>query len=214
MVLRPSRRTDATRPYIPPRAEWGNLNFNGNHGGPRPGGPSSTNYYEDVDPRFAEPAPSEERLPSALVPGGGGAASGTRTRDQQPPTASGDNPEPPAVAPPDEDNSMGPDGEHNRLSNISDTSHFTSISERPINPRWQESLNRDLPPVPPPPPPVPRTQDVLLSSNPDFELPMARPGRGRGRGRGRGGRGGGRMTPVNEFDYLSPGSAGGRYPGF
>lgn len=109
---------------------------------------------------------------------------------------------------------MGNDSDYNRLSNVSDTSHFTSISERPINPRWQESLNHDLPPVPPPPPPVPRSQDVILSSNPDFELPMPRPGRGRGRGRGgRGGRGGGRMTPVNEFDYLGPGTGGGRYPG-
>ena len=51
----------------------------------------------------------------------------------------------------------------------SDISHFTSISERPVNPRWQ----------PPPPPPMPtRTkQSILLENNPDFDL---RAGGGRG----------------------------------
>lgn len=57
-----------TRPYVPPRAAWGDME--------RPGGPQSpieehpmsrspprtrpksgSDYYEDVDPRFAEPEP-------------------------------------------------------------------------------------------------------------------------------------------------------------
>ncbi|KAK0729684.1 hypothetical protein B0H67DRAFT_5048 [Lasiosphaeris hirsuta] len=70
----------------------------------------------------------------------------------------------------------------------SERSTFTSISQRGINPRW-------APPQPPPGAisnyggnviprrPVNRTADILLDSNPDFELPgRTAPSRKRGGG--------------------------------
>jgi hypothetical protein len=57
----------------------------------------------------------------------------------------------------------------------SEASHFTSISERPVNPNWR----------PPPgsvgsgPAEPRRQQDMLLAGNPDFSIPGMRGGRGR-----------------------------------
>lgn len=65
----------------------------------------------------------------------------------------------------------------------SEKSNFTSISQRGINPRWNAP-----PPFPPPNqqqggygmtaiprrPVGPSTNEVLLNSNPDFELPTSR----------------------------------------
>ncbi|KAJ5336481.1 uncharacterized protein N7506_004503 [Penicillium brevicompactum] len=62
--------------YVPPRAGWG---ANDRHTvSPRPPGtplqsaPVSTNYYEDVEPRFARrPSPhNDSAIPSSLTPGG------------------------------------------------------------------------------------------------------------------------------------------------
>ena len=89
----------------------------------------------------------------------------------------------------------------------SESSHFTSVSQRGVNPNWR----------PGPPGYGPgygsgnttasaaqrRKEDVILSANPDFSLPgIGLPG-GRGRGRGRGGGG---IAPATG---LTP---AGRYP--
>lgn len=120
-------------------------------------------YYEDVDPRFADPAPMippqhvtsasdhDGPMPSSLMPGYGG----IQNRD--------------LLAAQDRGDTHSP--AH------SDNSNFTSISQRGINPDWQ-------------PPPgfgpghggprgprqrsVPRSSqrnDEILASNPDFMLP-------------------------------------------
>jgi len=70
----------------------------------------------------------------------------------------------------------------------SDRSNFTSVSQRGINPRWNPGMGGPNPmplpggrrPVPPP-----QRNDILLNSNPDFEIPGGRP---RGGPAGRGGR--------------------------
>lgn len=79
----------------------------------------------------------------------------------------------------------------------SETSHFTSISERPVNPNWQP------PPASSSGGPQPRRQqDVLLAGNPDFSIPGMRGGRGRG-GAG----------PIAASAIAGPGLTGaGRYP--
>lgn len=102
----------------------------------------------------------------------------------------------------------------------SESSHFTSVSQRGVNPNWR--------PGPGGPPghfhglaayqgvgnsgvssasaAMRRKEDVILSANPDFSLPgVGLPGRGRGRGRG--GRGG-MMIPPSATG-LTP---AGRYP--
>jgi hypothetical protein len=62
--------------YIPPRSGW---NANDRQtlsprpdGSPQPAGHTGTNYYEDVDPRFARrPSPQNDApVPSSLMPGG------------------------------------------------------------------------------------------------------------------------------------------------
>lgn len=146
--------------------------------------PSGDQYFEDVEPRFTEDhagdAVNNNSVPSALL---AGRPTGEIEPQPQPPsllnipgTNAGDGPGSPAI------------------SDISQASHFTSISERPINPNWQGAQA----PLPPPAAPAsnrgPRVQDVILDANPDFELPVA--GRGRGRGGARYGRG--RMTPVDQ----------------
>lgn len=106
--------------------------------------PPAGEYYEDVDPRFAEPSTAQRPTPPPIQT--------TNTYEDI------------------------PQGERSPAE--SERSTFTSISQRGVNPRWN----------PPPQPPMaqgfgqhlipPRRQmnanDVLLKSNPDFELPAAR----------------------------------------
>ncbi|KAA8645850.1 hypothetical protein EYZ11_006573 [Aspergillus tanneri] len=155
----PSSLYSRTASYTPPRAGWGQP---GPRTGPSPSpvhayGAARTSpqarsnsgeYFEDVDPRFAnrnESAVGNPRLPSALTPGNG---------------------EPKSV----EEELVEDPGS----PTTSDISHFTSISERPVNPRWR-----------PPPLPSQQKRNVLLENNPDFDL---RAGMGRGRSAGVGGR--------------------------
>ncbi|KAF7589367.1 regulator of ime2 [Aspergillus hancockii] len=163
----PSSLYSRTPSYIPPRAAW-------EHGDRRPGHtPSpvhvsgapgvartphhtrsgSADYFEDVEPRFANrnDAAGNPRLPSVLTPGGSGEPKLT------------------------EELAEGPSS-----PTTSDISHFTSISERPINPRWQ-----------PPPLPAQQKRNVLLENNPDFDL------RAGMRGGGAAGGVGGRMPPMS-----------------
>ncbi|KAF2160273.1 hypothetical protein M409DRAFT_29362 [Zasmidium cellare ATCC 36951] len=187
---------------------------------------NSENYYEDVDPRFAEdpqqqvpggfhamshdPSHRESGIPNALTPGPQYTGHPTQTN-------------PSYLQPSDEhsrpasDTSNGllepiPDGARSPAEG-SEASHFTSISQRGINPAWR--------PGPGSAPPGQasifagssasavqrRKEDVILNANPDFALPGM--GRGHGRGRGRGGTlpppslTGGGLTPAGR--YPSPG---------
>jgi hypothetical protein len=168
---------------VPPRTVWGSQRQNEQafipRGSPAPEGryvtglalpPASRSrgdYYEDIDLRFAEPSgatSSTNVVPSALLPGPPG---------ETKPSTSQDTPQ-----------------DCPRSPAISETSFFTSISERPVNPLWR-------------PPAVShvlqqRRQDVLFASNPDFELP-ARRGNESGRGNNH-------ILPIQTFQR------GGRYP--
>lgn len=117
-----------------------------------------TSFYEDADPMFEEsrqePVVSAAPLPTALRPGPAG------------------EPKPMEL----EDVPEAPGSPTN-----SEISHFTSISQRPVNPRW-------VPPTPPVQPAQQRT-NMLLENNPDFDLQA---------GRRRGGAGpGGRMPTLS-----------------
>lgn len=113
--------------------------------------PQAGEYYEDVDPRFAEPSAAKRP-----------------------------NPPPPIQTA----NSYEDIPQGERSPAESERSTFTSISQRGVNPRWN-------PPPPPPPlgqgggggygpnliprrPAPPNRNDMLLNSNPDFELPASR----------------------------------------
>jgi hypothetical protein len=123
-------------------------------GSPAPAAQPGGQYYEDVDPRF-ESGPSAQNASSSLHP-----------------------PLPPSDS--YEDIREIPQGARSPAE--SDKSTFTSISQRGVNPRWNAP-----PPFPPPNqsggygmtaiprrPVGPSTNEVLLNSNPDFELPTVR----------------------------------------
>jgi hypothetical protein len=102
-------------------------------------------YYEDEDPVYTsrnESAVGNSGVPSVLTPGNSG--------EQKLKENGAERPGSPAA---------------------SEVSHFTSISERPINPRWR--------PPPMPAQAVQQKRDVLLENNPDFDLRAAIGGGGR-----------------------------------
>ncbi len=134
---------------------------------------SGDNYYEDVDPRFAEPV---QAAPPAAIPS-----------------------VPSAGYPPNQSlrpiqTSVGLDGNNSyedlqsggRSPAESDRSNFTSVSQRGVNPQWNGGPG--YAPMPTRRPVGPQN-DVLFNSNPDFQLPGNRGGRG-GPSRGGGMRGG------------------------
>ncbi|KAJ4992724.1 hypothetical protein SVAN01_01770 [Stagonosporopsis vannaccii] len=177
----------------------------------------SSDYYEDVDPKFAEPArPNPPQMPSSLMPGGMPGAYNsnpnllnTLERPQQfsdpnlPRTSSYDD---------------LPDG--SRSPAASEASHFTSVSQRPVNPAWRPEMGAPAGnfgpyngrgggrPM--------RPEDVILdanAANPDFAIPGVGMGRGRGRGGFRGGRGRGIQPPATMMGPQGGLQAPGRYPG-
>lgn len=167
----------------------------------------TSDYYEDVDPKFAEPmnnpAPAGQ-MPASLMPGG------SNPNLNPAPTL---NTSDPNLMQSSSYEDM-PDG--SRSPAASEASHFTSVSQRGINPNWR----------PPPGPPMPgpygpygprrpvRQEDVILeanATNPDFAVPGAGVGRGRGRGRGGAGRGG-MPPPAATMANMGLGNQG-RYPG-
>ncbi|KAG9231265.1 SUR7/PalI family-domain-containing protein [Amylocarpus encephaloides] len=199
----------STDEYVPPRQVWGAgaagrsspLNHSQTPELPtRTAIPqrreSSDNYYEDVDPRFAEPPPAQ--VPSALAPG---YRNESPVRDLR-------------VQPPQNQPLSGMDGSYSyediqpgqRSPAESDRSNFTSVSQRGINPRW----NPGPMPTRGPNPGQQRREDLLLNSNPDFMLPSARGGRGGARGGGRGGPQGGLGRIPGGIPGMVPNSA---YPG-
>ena len=155
----------------------------------------SSDYYEDVDPRFAEPVQHQAppAVPTSLMPGGfappnpGFLNTNNLSDPNLPRTNSYDD---------------LPDG--SRSPAASEASHFTSVSQRPINPNWRPEMGAaagqfgPYPGGPGPRRPM-RQGDVILEANadnPDFVLPGAGRGRGRGRGGGGRGRGGNPMPPA------------------
>ncbi|EGE02718.1 pH signal transduction protein PalI [Trichophyton equinum CBS 127.97] len=101
--------------------------------------PHPTNtYYEDVETRFTNTSnPDPAFIPSALTPG--------------------------SIAPePDQRTSV--DAVHGMRSPVSDISHFTSISQRGINPKWQPPEWNN------PREKVQKQREALLVNNPDFQL--------------------------------------------
>ena len=178
--------TDESR-YVPARANW-NANTNGpqlnppTHSSPPPQVTKSSPrarrksepYYEDVDPRFSQD--HSMNVPTLLVPGGQARSGELEPRGQHiglQPSASYDSVQ------------DGP---------LSESSNFTSISERGINPQWQSEQQRyqygtgGVPNRQPQGGAIAQQRDFLLSSNPDFEL-----GGPRGKFSGRGGRAGAMM---------------------
>lgn len=161
---------------------------------------SGDNYYEDVDPRFVQPGTegpiaaaelhssnqSNERspVPNSLVPGfGRGGGNNTMLGGQQSNLR---------VRERGGADGMGLDGANSyddlhqnagsRSPSESERSNFTSVSQRGINPRWPGNA--------PQMPPMggqgamrggpggygggqrrPQRNEVLLESNPDFQLP-------------------------------------------
>lgn len=108
---------NSRRSYVPPRSNWDmdtgptpvhayEPSRSPQHGRSNSGG----NYFEDVEPRFANRQDeSSAPLPSTLIPGSAG----------EPPNVPDDLPNG-TCSPP-----------------ISETSQFPSISERPVNSRWR-----------------------------------------------------------------------------
>jgi hypothetical protein len=219
--------------YVPPRQNWNRIgNATTGHPGhaqvtvppvelPTVSGPASPYpppsrprvnsggsdvYYEDVEPRFAaesDPAPPVQQrgapVPASLTPGAG------HGMHDVPLAHTGSYEDLPGARSPAE----------------SETSNFTSVSQRGVNPNWRPGGPGDAAGQYPPQAvrklvqaQVQQRRDVLLGNNPDFELPIPRPGRGRGGSVGMGGGGGGRgggmsrtPAPMSTFS-----AHGGRYP--
>ncbi|KAL6702693.1 hypothetical protein ACN47E_001240 [Coniothyrium glycines] len=169
----------------------------------------SSDYYEDVDPRFAEPRPNvAPPMPPSLMPGGF-----TSSNPQFLSAPNNGNPNLPRT----ESYEDLPEG--SRSPAASEASHFTSVSQRPVNPNWRPEMGASSGQFQPYNGRRPvRQEDVILeanAANPDFAIPGGLPGRGRGRGRGRGGRGGGPMPPL-PATMMGPGAGltnQSRYPG-
>ncbi|KAF2757363.1 pali-domain-containing protein [Pseudovirgaria hyperparasitica] len=171
---------------------------------PPQGSRQSTDYYEDVDPRFAPETTSPTKISSGLA-----------SSVALPATLAPSHPH--QLAP--QQVALDPSSSYEELADgarspaASDASHFTSVSQRPVNPNWAP------PPGEYPPGPYghqsamqsarqPQRED-LLAANPDFGLPgVGPPGRG-GRGGGHRGRGGAGRGAFGQSG-LTP---AGRYPG-
>lgn len=192
--------TDLNRTYVPPRAAWGEEGrFSPLNPAAQPAelpSPtshrrvnSSDNYYEDVDPRFAEQQPvTASLIPAALAPGG--YSNGNPNSNLLQPVGLDGNQS-------YEDNQSG-----SRSPAESERSNFTSVSQRGVNPKWnpaqggygQPMPNRRAVNAPQ------QQRDMVLNSNPDFEIPG-------GGGRGGGGRG---IRAPAQIPGMVPNSA---YPG-
>jgi hypothetical protein len=198
--------------YVPARAGWNNsaveLPTNNSNVGsysrprPKPRGNSggSDIYYEDVDPRFAqsEILPPPPNHPGGLPPALAAGPSRPPYHDE---ASDSLNIRPPPLT------SSYEDLPGARSPAESETSNFTSVSQRGVNPNWRPGYPGEFNSFGPM-----RRQsntqarrDVLLDSNPDFQLPgMAPPGRRPVRGRGGFG--------PNMGGPMSPSLVDGPYP--
>lgn len=180
---------------------------------PRVNSGGSDIYYEDVDPRFASDPEPMPPMPAN-------------------PELEGNNRPPTLLAPgqhhqyrPDSFNGAPRTNSYEDLPGArspaeSDTSNFTSVSQRGVNPNWRPGNGGEFSSLGPPRRRDQQTKrDVLLAGNPDFELPgMSGPGRLGTRGRGGGGpgvrggmMGGGGGSRIPPATVVGAG-ADGRYP--
>ncbi|KAF2435677.1 pali-domain-containing protein [Tothia fuscella] len=234
-------RQEMPADYMPPRAQWNGSRQGTPHGSrtnlspiqASPIEPSQPpahvrqpsvpdTYYEDVDPRFAEPSPPSMPLSSSntgaipnVLQAGGPRGPPMNNNAYLSPTH---NPTGGQDLRALQDPSMESLQEGQRSPAASDASHFTSVSQRGVNPNWrpppgqQQQQHPQQQRIRGPP----RNEDVLLSHNPEFSLPGVGPAnRGRGGFRGRGGsgmgpRGGGSLS--GPMGGLGPASGGSRYP--
>jgi len=179
----------------------------------------SDSYYEDVEPRFAsdpDPIPTISHtagshvslLPNSLMPGGPGLGVPHRTSPQHLAVDDGHSA---GAASVEGDSSYENIAEGQRSPAGSDVSHFTSVSQRGVNPNWR--------PGPQSGPGMSgmghnngvatqrrnERNDMLLGANPDFSIPGMGPPRGVGRGR---------AAPMGMRPAPGPGglTPQGRYP--
>ena len=142
---------------------------------------NSDHYYEDVDPRFAEPAQAPPP-PIVAPPYGNNQVNPANNYSLQP------------LGRVDGQRSYEDLQSGSRSPAESDRSNLTSVSRRGVNPRWNaEPSGYGQQPMPRRPINQAPPQRDVLNSNPDFQLPG---GRG-GRGGPRGGRGG--MIPSSAY---------------
>lgn len=137
--------------------------------------PRSEAYYEDADPRFSEVhvAPPVASSFRRQPPPPNQSQQMPQTQRYYAP------PQPVALGRPDD--TEAPLGSRSPAPSVS--SHFTSVSQRGVNPRYQETGYYNPPRQNVANVRRQRQQDMILSGNPDFELP-ARGGGGRRRGPG------------------------------
>lgn len=186
--------------------------YSGQSRRPRVNSGGSDVYYEDVDPRFASDPDTMPPLPMTQ---------NAQMQDQ--------DRVPPLMAPsqhlqyrPDSVSALPPTNSYEDLPGArspaeSETSNFTSVSQRGVNPNWRPGNGGEFGSHGP----MRRRElqakrDVLLAGNPDFEIPgMGGPGRMNTRGRGGGGMRGGMLgAPPPRIPPASAVGAGvdGRYP--
>ncbi len=150
---------------------------------------SGDHYYDDVEPRFSEPLDTTpetqtitpSHIPPALTPGYTAPLANLNTTAVQRDPAHYLQASNPALNL-EHKNSYEDIQEGSRSPAESDRSNFTSVSQRGVNPRWNPGMGpggfgapmNNRRPVPPPS----QRNEILLNSNPDFELPGGRPGRG------------------------------------
>lgn len=197
----------------------------------------SDDYYEDVEPRFAQPSelpvsqqdssnpstlPSSATLPTALVAGYGtdGVQRRPSERHQGHLHPSDHPPMPPQLERDSSYEDLSGNNSGARSPAASEASNFTSVSQRGVNPNWRPGPGGRGDPTGQYPPYSgsggPRQRnDGVLEANPDFSLPGMGPPRSRPglAGRGRGG-----MMPPPPSSQMQGGlgavqGAGGRYPG-
>jgi hypothetical protein len=179
---------------VPPRSNWNNapqapvagydpapveLGTDASHVGgyssqprrPRVNSGGSDVYFEDVDPRFAnEPQPTLPNIPPEHEV--------QKHSTAPPPLLMPGHPDPNQYRP----ESYGEIPQTNSYEDLpgarspaeSETSNFTSVSQRGVNPNWRPGNGGEFNSLPP------RRRDnasmrhdVLLQGNPDFELPGA-----------------------------------------
>ncbi|KAF5878585.1 putative ph-response regulator protein pali rim9 protein [Botrytis fragariae] len=138
---------------------------------------SNDTYYEDVDPRFADPAPAPATKSSLTIPAALNIAA----------QSSNNNYDPNSHLHPNPLSNLDGNNSYNSLEELqsgqrspaeSERSTFTSVSQRGINPRWNGGASGYAGPPMPNRRPAARREDVLLNDNPDFALPIGRGGRG------------------------------------
>ncbi|KPI34377.1 pH-response regulator protein palI/RIM9 [Cyphellophora attinorum] len=208
------RGVPAEAAYVPARSGWNNAAAElpssssnvGSYGrAERVNSGGSDIYYEDVDPKFAPPEPMPPlpsqagRLPPVLA---AGPPHQQTYHDESPDSVHAHHIQPPPLTNSYEDLPGA------RSPAESETSNFTSVSQRGVNPNWRPGYPGEFQGGGPGPmrrqSNTQARQDILLNNNPDFQLPgMTPPGR-----RPMGGRGGGfgpgpsgRMPPPADGPY-------------